>query len=238
MIRYALHPVTPATKVSGMVLENPPFLLMLEHFGIGPAFGEQSVAEVCERYGIRIGLFLTFAALFNGHEMPPADRVVADDVPVIIRFLRSGHTWYREEKLPGIAGLLHRMGELNQSPGMKLAEQFFTDYSREMTEHFRFEDETVFPYMSSLCGMGSEKAAGPFRVTDYREHHDDIEEKLSDLVSLLVKYLPGEADRSIRRELLLSLFGLEHDLHIHSRIEDQILIPLVEQMESRLLTGP
>ena len=70
-----------------------------------------------------------------------------------------------------------------------------------------------------------------YSVTEYREHHNDIEEKLTDLNNLLIKYIPQQNDQQIRRQLLLSLFELEYDLNIHSRIEETILIPMVEKME-------
>ncbi len=71
-------------------------------------------------------------------------------------------------------------------------------------------------------------------MAEYKEHHDDIEEKLDDLKNLLIEYLPLKEGRNMRRRLLFKLFELEHDLRIHSRIEDYILIPLVTSMEKRL----
>lgn len=72
---------------------------------------------------------------------------------------------------------------------------------------------------------------GTYSVTDYREHHSDIEEKLTDLKNLLIKYLPIRDDQQLRRRLLFNLFELEFDLAIHSEIEENMLIPLVEHME-------
>lgn len=221
-----------------MIPESPQLLLMLEHFGIGPAFGDQTVADLCARQGIRTDLFLTFASLFTGVEPDTPSPVIPEDVPVILKFLRNGHVWYREEKLTSIRQALHRMTALNTTPGMKLAERFFDVYLTEVNEHLRFEEEVVFPYIESLFrvidGRSDEKGSAGFAVSDYRDHHEDINEKLNDLVSLLIRYLPVEEDLRIRRELLFSLFELEHDLDIHSRIEDKILVPLVEKMENRI----
>ena len=83
---------------------------------------------------------------------------------------------------------------------------------------------------SSKDGWRSQKYA----VAEYQEHHNDIEEKLNDLKSLLIKYLPLKNDQSIRRNLLFRLFELEYDLNIHSQIEELILIPLVSKMELHL----
>jgi regulator of cell morphogenesis and NO signaling len=73
-----------------------------------------------------------------------------------------------------------------------------------------------------------------YSVSEYKDHHNDIEEKLNDLKSLLIKYLPLKNDQPIRRKLLFSLFELEYDLNIHSQIEELILIPLVSKMELHL----
>lgn len=70
-----------------------------------------------------------------------------------------------------------------------------------------------------------------FSVKDYRDHHNDIEEKLEDLKNLLLKHLPVKNDQHIRRKLLFSLFELEFDLNVNTQIEDTILIPLVENLE-------
>jgi regulator of cell morphogenesis and NO signaling len=117
---------------------------------------------------------------------------------------------------------------------------FFDKYFREVTEHLDYENEVVFPYVLSLNEKLAGKASGnetdSYSVTEYREHHDDIEEKLADLKSLLIKYMPQKDDQQIRRQLLLCLFELEYDLKIHSMIEESLLIPVVEEME-RLAGG-
>ena len=93
----------------------------------------------------------------------------------------------------------------------------------------------VFPYVLNLherIKNGEHKnQLKEYSVIEYRDHHNDIEEKLEDLKKLLIKYLPEKSDRIIRRKLLFSLFELEYDLNVHSQIEEHILIPLVEKME-------
>jgi regulator of cell morphogenesis and NO signaling len=128
------------------------------------------------------------------------------------------------------------MSLLNNLKEMSVVEKFFNDYFTEVTEHLNYENDIVFPYITGLYErtLNSKQPVVPFgySVSEYRKHHNDIEEKLSDLKNLLVKYLPQENDQPLRRKLLLTLFELEFDLKIHSKIEDSILIPLVERMES------
>jgi regulator of cell morphogenesis and NO signaling len=130
------------------------------------------------------------------------------------------------------------MRNLNDLEEMKWVEKFFKEYFDEVTEHLDYENQIVFPYVIALNDkiINSKEPFNPvkYSVEQYKEHHNDIEEKLSDLKKLLIKYLPQKKDHVLRRKLLQSLFELEYDLNIHSQIEDFILIPLVAQMESHL----
>lgn len=116
---------------------------------------------------------------------------------------------------------------------MLMVDKFFNDYFIEVKEHLNYENEVVFPYALDLINKNikQKNKSDSFNVLVYKEHHDDIEEKLADLKNLLIKYLPQENDQQLRRNLLFCLFELELDLNIHSQIEDLILIPLLEKIE-------
>lgn len=230
--------IVPDLKVSDMVLENPYFMLMLEHFGIDLVVQEKTVEQICVEKSINTGLFLTFANLFNGFDAVASEEPSIDDIPKIIGYLKTSHHYYLDEKLPKIRSYIRRMNELNDSSEMLLAEKFFNEYCSEIIEHLNYENDLVYPYILELhrylTGIIQEDFQQSFSVTDYMEHHNDIEEKLTDLKNLLIKYLPQKEDQQIRRKLLFNLFELEYDLNIHSRIEDKILVPLAVIMEHNL----
>jgi regulator of cell morphogenesis and NO signaling len=228
-------------KVSDMILENPYFMLMLEHFGIGLVVHEKTVAQACHENSIDVGLFLTFANLFNGFDAVDSSNATIKDVPTIVRYLKTSHHYYLEEKLPKIRSYIRRMSELNDSSEILLVEKFFNEYCNEIIEHLNYENEVVYPYILDLQRYLTEKTPKEhlktYSVKEYQDHHNDIEEKLTDLKNLLIKYLPQKEDQQIRRKLLFSLFELEYDLNIHSRIEDKILVPLAALMERNLGPG-
>jgi regulator of cell morphogenesis and NO signaling len=122
------------------------------------------------------------------------------------------------------------MSEFSQKPEMQLVERFFNDYKHEVDQHFDYENNTVFPYILNLIDAN---AADNYSVIDYREHHDDIQEKLDDVKKLLIEHLPQKADNNLRRKILFALFDLDADLQTHSKIENEILIPQVEQFEQQ-----
>ncbi|NOX46426.1 MAG: hemerythrin domain-containing protein, partial [Chlorobi bacterium] len=120
----------------------------------------------------------------------------------------------------------------------KMVESFFEEYIKEVTEHIQYENDIVFPYVIELFNAGSKadslEMLKHYAVIDYKKHHSNIEEKLTDLKNLLIKYLPQKGDMPVRREILFDLFELEYDLNIHQKIEDTILIPLVEEIEMKI----
>jgi regulator of cell morphogenesis and NO signaling len=160
------------------------------------------------------------------------------EVPAIIRYLRNSHRFYSEEVYPGITEIISRMSSDGETGEIMMIEQFFTEYLAEVRNHFDYEEQTVFPYIIHLhdriTGSDQTQSGSDYSVAEYRDHHDDIEEKLDDLRNLLIEYLPLRESQPVRRRLLFRLHELEHDLKIHSRIEEQILIPLVACMETRL----
>ena len=229
---------TPDLKICEIIPDNPYMLLFFEHFGITLPVQDKSLETVCEEHGISLALVLTFANLFHGVRQDTAPALSFDDTKAIILYLKNSHEFYSHEIYPEILNTIKMMAEVNDSKEMSLVKTFFTDYFSEVNEHLDYENEVVFPYVLDLYDR-IKKGVRPeeikeYSVVEYRDQHNDIEEKLDDLKKLLVKYLPKKDDRILRRKLLLNLFELDYDLKVHSEIEEHILIPLVEKMESHL----
>ena len=68
----------------------------------------------------------------------------------------------------------------------------------------------------------------------YEEEHTDVDEKLYDLKNILIKYVRGDSLNAVYQEVIFELFRLEKDIQDHTRIENNILLPLVEEMEDTL----
>jgi regulator of cell morphogenesis and NO signaling len=230
--------ISAEMKISDMVLANPYSMLMLEHFGIELPLQEKLIKDICAARNINTSLFLAFANLYNGLPYSFTESFSYNEIDTIISYLKNSHQYYVREIYPRIIGIIKQLNVVNSNTEEKLVEKFFNEYFSEVKEHLDYENEIVFPYVDKLyhCISGEKILLNisQYSVGEYKDHHNDIEEKLDDLMNLLIKYLPQKNDQSIRRELLLSLFQLDHDLKIHSQIEDFILIPLVAQMEKLL----
>lgn len=223
-------------KVAEMLLDNPFLMLLLEHFDIPLGVQEHTVEQLCQEHAISKELFITIANLYNGHIPVAGNSIVISDVLTIIHYLKNCHLYYQNEKYPQIKSLIRQIYEVNTHAEVLMIDKFVDEYIQEVTEHLEYENKTVFPYVLELHKQLIHKQTTNIQVTysviEYKEQHNDIEEKLNDLKNILLKYLPQHNDRQLRRNLLLYLVELEYDLNIHSLIEDSILIPLVEKMES------
>lgn len=230
--------VSAVTRMSEAVSENPFLLLLLEHLGIGLPLQEKSVSEVASENNIDRDLFLTFVRLYGDLNCSVENSFTGEEVPAILLYLRNSHGYYSDEVYPGIMEIILGMNRAGNSEETAMIEKFFMEYLSEVKNHFDYEEKTVFPYITqlheTLAGKDLKEEIRGYSVAEYKDHHDDIEEKLDDLKSLLIDYLPMKEGKHMRRMLLLKLYELEHDLRIHSRIEDYILIPLVASMEARI----
>lgn len=226
------------TNMSEILIKNHYLILMMEHLGLNLAVQEKTVGEICLENNINPDVFLAFANQFNGIRYRPEHDFSMEDIAVIISYLQRSHTYYIEEKCPAIRNLIIEMGSVNGTASMQLIEKFFNEYVAELNTHLEYEEHTVFPYVKALYqqlhGVRISSSNAAYSVVDYKDHHNDIKEKLTDLKNLLIKYLPETGGRTQRRKLLFALFEFEYDLEIHSLIEDFILIPLVESMEKHL----
>lgn len=227
--------IKPEMKVYNLIEENHNLLLMLQHFEIDFRVDDMTLSQLCQKEDISLGLFVAVANLYNGY-MPKENPIeTLDDLREIVKFLRNSHTYYREDKYPQMKDYIHQLQEHNPgSKELELLEKFFNEYFDEVMDHFDYEDNIAFPYFIELFSNKAADNKKVYSANVYKEHHTDIELKLKDLKSLLLKHLPIGSDLTLRRKLLFSLFELEFDLYIHSLIEETILIPFGYKMEVKV----
>jgi len=226
--------VLPESKMSDLINDNPTLLLLMEHFDLNFNICEKTVEQICTEYKLPLSIFISFCNLYNGFPLMHSNIHDPKDIVVIIRFLEKCHIYYKTDKYPEIQQLIKHLYANNNTEVVKLIEHFFDDYFAEVNEHLNYEEKTAFPYFNKLLNRSYPVPLNQFSVKMYRNHHSDIESKLTDLKNLILKHVNIEHDFAIQRKLLFSLYDLEFDLKIHSLIEEFVLIPIVEKVEKQL----
>lgn len=216
-------------KIADLVDFNFNLLGVLTRLGIGFGFGDETVEEVCRRTGINANTFLLICNVysFDGYR-PSADVLREIDLRDIVRYLRRSHAFYMDVAVKSLADAIQQVIEPCDERRKRIIRSFFTQYKDELSRHFEYEENTVFPYVEAVLGHADHPG---FTILQYEENHTNVEEKLSDLKNIVMKYLPPECDNKQIFNVLYYIHSLAEDLEKHTAIEDEILVPVVGRME-------
>ncbi|MDR1380309.1 MAG: hemerythrin domain-containing protein [Tannerella sp.] len=216
-------------KLAALISANHNLILMLSRFGIPLGFGDRSVAEVCAKYDIPADFFLLICNVYSFDAYIPDEKdVVATDMRLLVPYLRASHRYYLSERLPHIEQHLNRIADSIDGKYGSVLKRFFAGYRNEVSEHFMYEEETVFPYIEALV---SGRQHGAYRIRDFEKAHNDIEDKLNDLMQIIFKYLPVDVPQGDSISVVFDIYQLSSDLNKHALIEEKVLVPYVKRIE-------
>ncbi len=226
--------ITGDKKMLDLINNNYSLLLCLQHFDIDFSVDNKTVKDLCVENNISDNTFIVIANLYNGFFPTESEIDKIDDITPILSYLRKSHSFYIDDKYPELKNHLEQLKEDYSNKDFQLIEKFFNDYFEEVLEHLNYEDAIAFPYFYSLLKNDTEGSKSSFSAKEYKNHHTDIETKLTDLKNLFLKHIKIRSDLNKKRKFLNTLLDLEFDLSIHSIIEEKILVPLVEKIEAKI----
>ena len=214
-------------NLSALVTAQPELLLTLSHFGIPMGFGEKTISQVCLEHGVNPQFFLLICQVYsNDSYLPLQSTIMSTPMDGLVPYLIRSHDYYLNRRLPHIGQHLDKISSMLPVRAGKAIKSFFKAYLNEVSEHFEREETTVYPHIDRLLNHDTSDA---FTITSYLETHESLEDKLSDLVQIIFKYLPAGDDDAI--DMVFDILQLSHDLRKHSLIEEKILGPYVKQLE-------
>ena len=224
-----LRPYTTDQKMADLLLSNPRLLTLFERMGLRLGFGERSVEEVCAEQGVSAHLLVAMSNIVDERNSAPSiDRLVRDDLRPIVDFLRLSHHNYTEHYFPTLHDHIHTMAAALSARQREIINSFYDVYETEVLKHFHYEEQTVFPYIESL--ISGSRGEG-FTIGDFAETHSDIDEKLADLLNIIIKYLPDGDEAMASHAVLRDIYRIEEELAAHTLIENRLLVPLAARIE-------
>ncbi|MBO4804583.1 MAG: hemerythrin domain-containing protein [Paludibacteraceae bacterium] len=216
---------TEKQKLTELLEVNPQLILMLPRFDMKLGFGEKRVGEICHASGVPSELFLLLCNVYTFDSYEPTEEEIASiDGKMLVKYLIASHDYYLNHRLKHIGKHVERIAHESGNIGSILI-NFFHEYSNEVEEHFKEEENTLFPIL--LQGGSFEK--GKFNLKEMAGGHGSIEDKLSDLTNIIIKYLPADIMPNERIGVWFDISQLSKDIRKHAIIEEKILIPYVEQ---------
>ncbi len=222
---------TENQKMEELLNANPQLILMLPRFKMNLGFGEKKVCEVCKENNIPSSIFLTVCNVYTfDHYMPSESEIEKMDGNILIQYLRVSHDYYLNHRLKHIGKHIKKIADEAGEVG-KLLQKFYDEYYEEVGKHFSSEEETLFHQI----GTKEPTDIKNLQSKDIEETHVAIVDKLSDLINIIVKYLPPTLLTNERIGVWFDISQLSKDLNKHTAIEEKILIPYLKRKKEGAL---
>lgn len=223
----------PKDMMIDLIRDNYNVLQALGSFGINLGFGDKTVEEVCKDNGVDCRTFLIVVNfLVNGYFRDEELEYV--NVGTLLHYLQANHKYYLDFQLPfmrkELSDSLDPDGRVD-----KLIMDFYDAYAAEVRKHMKYEEDRLFPYINSLLEGVREEA---YNIDAYAKHHGMADVKLKELKNIIIKYLPGDSLRNnMLTATLYDLYNNEEWLQLHAKVENEILVPVIKNMEMNISAG-
>lgn len=224
---------TGANRIIDLVEINHHLLPVINRFGIYLGNKDQTFEQICRAQNIDVDFFLAILNTYHNADYFPEQELKSFSPFLIIEYLQKTHHYYQDYVLPKIDRLLDGMikSAKSNTHQLTLIVKFYEKYKNEFLLHISEEEEEVFPYIKSILTQAGSKTK--YTIHSFEKEHGHVDDKLNDLINLIVKYVEPVYDPNLCNEFLVEIFQLEKDARDHARIEDKILIPLVVELESQ-----
>jgi DNA-binding CsgD family transcriptional regulator len=223
--------ITPETKMVDLLRSNLNLLFVLNQFSIPMGFGEKTIQEVCTKSQVDVQSFLILLQFHGNPETPDMQKLNNLKPDIILSYLKKSHNYFLGYRLPAIRDQFATA--LQEGATRDTILSYFDEYKNEVRDHMGYENDVFFPYVQNLIDKVEQKN---YSVKNYESRHNNIEEKLDDLINLLIKYLPAQGDTFMLADILEDLRHCNRDLNLHTLLEDEVLVPKIKRLEKNVRT--
>lgn len=202
-------------------------LPLLSRFSIPLGLGNETLNDVCRRNDIDVKALLLVLNYIRTGIIDSSYISVVSPLEVV-KFLKNSHDYFINYKFGHIRKNLIAALELETNPTNNLILKFFDSFVKKVEDHFRYEENTVFPYVENL--VDGKKSA--YTIEIFERHHEEVVDALAELKNIILRYYRTTAP-NLMYDVLVDIYNCEEDLASHSDIENNLLIPMVYDLERK-----
>ena len=193
-------------------------------------FGDRSVEELCGQYGLSSDMFLMLCQIYLSADVEPdVELLKGDDLRHLLRYLHASHRYYTDVLLPTIESGVERVLKACDRKQSLIVRKFYDDYADEVRAHLEYEEQVIFPYVERvIAGL-----QGEVSIEQSMANHSDICDKVDDMKSIIIKYLPERCSIHQRCDLLYDIYAMREDLARHTLLETNLMAPLALMAHKR-----
>jgi regulator of cell morphogenesis and NO signaling len=206
-------------------------LLVMARFGISLGFGDKTIDEVCIENGVDTNTFLAVVDLIldKDEKNDFSNRQIS--VNELVCYLQNSHSFFLGFRFKTIRTELEKIMNNGDNELSKAVIYYFDEYVLEVKKHMEYEEKVFFPYIRRLL---DNKPNGNYNVNIFAKQHNQVEKRLNEFKSLIIKYYPIKSSNELN-SVLFDIFACEEDLASHNAIEDRLLVPLVRKLEATVV---
>lgn len=209
-------------KLFEVISKNIDLLPIVNRFGIKSGMEQKTIAAICKEKNIDTKFFLSILNTFDSADYFPEVNEI--ELSSLVEFLTNTHQYIRSTSIPRLRHLLSNLKTQNpESKFNAVVEKYFNDYITNLNKHIDYEEKEIFPLAKKWKNIQSKKSGND--VKKLFKEHENVENEISDLLSIIIQYIPQNADIQLIHEILHALSHFEKEQKDHARFEDKILVP-------------
>jgi regulator of cell morphogenesis and NO signaling len=229
--------------VRDLAVENPAATRIFEKFGIDYCCGgSKSLREACAEANVAPDRLLESLQTAGQTKSTKGNKDwKSEPLSDLIDHIVETHHAYTREELDRLEPLLAKVCSVHgqRHPELLKIRQLFGGLSQELTMHMMKEEQVLFPYIKRMEEAVLERrpimpsmfgtVQNPVQMMMYE--HDSAGQALHEMRELSTGYMPPQDACVSFQTLYRALDELEHDLHQHIHLENNILFPRAVKME-------
>ena len=220
------------TKVSEIVINEPSAVTVLNRFGITLGVGDKTIAKVCSEHDIDPDFLATILNTFINKDYFPERIIDSFSAKEIVSYLSKTNAYYEHYQLPNIERhfqlLISKSVPQNNNLGLML--QFFHEVKQELMNRIANDRDKWFP---ELLAHTAKPLSASQPTVETENTSDTIEDKIDDLISMMVIHLQGDYDTNLGVAVLFAIVSLKNDITQNNRIRNRIMRPMHEAMSQQ-----
>ncbi len=230
-------------RILDLIEENYVFASVLYHFGIDfYDYPEQSLAEVCAQKGLKPAVIIASLEDVTDDDRDHVQYLVSLPVDVVVNYLKYKHYSFIKHTLPYLAKLIDSYPTNNAPSVINDIRMLFPLFVEDFIKHMHEEEYTTFKFILEINSAVKGKIhfsklffklknSSIKNIADEHHGQDDVMMGIRELTN----DYKLEKDASVLLKVIYSeLKSFEKNLIIHSRIENEVLLPKALLLEKEL----
>jgi len=230
-------------RILDLVEENYVFASVLHHFGIDfYEYSEQNLAEVCAQKGLKTELIIASLEDVIEDDKEHLQYLMSLPVDLVIAYLRHKHFTFIKHTLPYLAKLIDSYPTNNEPSVINDIRTGFPLFVEDFILHMHEEDNDTFEYITEIDEAIKGKLLFSklfFRlkensIKNIASEHLDKDDVMVGIRKLTNDYFLEEGAPVLLKVIYSELQSFERTLIIHSRIENEVLLPKALLLEKEV----